>query len=732
MIVNKNKFAKFIILLFAVLMLVQGALAAGEGSQVTFEHVDQATLSTKTQQEAQKGDIQVIGDGDNYQYTLVYAKEKLAISTSPAPTESNIPLTGDEGLGLFIFAGAMIVSIALLILLAAEKKKWSKGMLVLLLVLSLGSIMQQTAEAAGVLPADVAVEVAIGEKYTYSPPVVEGYIYFGYAIEKIAAKAPAPVEGKVLVYYVDEQGNELAEGDTLAGIVGEAYQSRGKAIYGWEVASTEGASVSGNFTLEEQTVKYVYQRKSSFITAIYTDRQGNELAAKSVFSENVGEAYETQAAEIENYRVEKIIGEAAGIVIEQDVTVEYVYKELPKGTVIVYYVDEESNNIIDPISLQGYVGKPYDVSLYEFDGYELICDSGDGLGVFEEETIEVFVYYERNLGEIIIYYIDDWLDPLRPRETIIDFIGTSYHVEPRVFPGYRLVDVKGELDGILGEELIEIRFYYDAIYGKLTVKHVDVNGTEISSPVIQSGGIGYNYKAYPLSLSSGWEVVRVEGDPAEGIYPEDPLMVTYVYKKSKSVVTANFLDLDGNEIASPIDYVGFVGDYFEVPITAIENYDIHKITGKRFGYYGIESAAVTFIYEERPKGTVIVNYVNELNEAIIEPMVLPGYAGKEYQTEEKYFANHVIKSVPNNKEGKFIEGTIEITYYYERVNGMVIVHYLDDEGKVLLVEKILKGFIGEGYQVVKADVDGYRLLGIEGDLAGEFRNEQQDVYIYII
>lgn len=66
-------------------------------------------------------------------------------------------------------------------------------------------------------------------------------------------------QGSVVVRYVDEEGNELAQSDILTGFSGEAYRTEAKEIEGGELLVTP-ENATGVFTNIEQIVTYIYRK----------------------------------------------------------------------------------------------------------------------------------------------------------------------------------------------------------------------------------------------------------------------------------------------------------------------------------------------------------------------------------------------------------------------------------------------------------------------------------------
>ncbi|OTO15269.1 hypothetical protein A5875_004427 [Enterococcus sp. 3H8_DIV0648] len=67
---------------------------------------------------------------------------------------------------------------------------------------------------------------------------------------------------KVVVQYLDEDGNKISDSVTLTGKEGEAYHTEAKKIKGYTLTK-EPKNKEGKFTKDSQSVTYVYARKES-------------------------------------------------------------------------------------------------------------------------------------------------------------------------------------------------------------------------------------------------------------------------------------------------------------------------------------------------------------------------------------------------------------------------------------------------------------------------------------
>ena len=147
-----------------------------------------------------------------------------------------------------------------------------------------------------------------------------------------ARKAEPVKTGKVIVKYVDEQGNEIAESVTLTGNVGDSYTTAAKDIDGYELKTTP-ANATGAYTEADQTVTYVYAKKSEpvktgRVIVRYVDEQGNEIAESVTLTGNVGDAYKAEQKAIDGYGFKRLLegsAPAEGAFTEADQTVTLVY-----------------------------------------------------------------------------------------------------------------------------------------------------------------------------------------------------------------------------------------------------------------------------------------------------------------------------------------------------------------------------------------------------------------------
>ncbi|MGJ0867929.1 MucBP domain-containing protein [Enterococcus innesii] len=188
--------------------------------------------------------------------------------------------------------------------------------------------------------------------------------------------------GEVNVRYLDSQGQEIHEMQTLTGTIGEPYD-----------ASTEGYKLTfDGYTLDEtklpenskgvfgetaQTVTYVYTKNpipAADVTVEYVDTEGKEIHPSQTISGNVGDPYDTSTEKyklkIEGYTMDEsqLPENSMGVFNETAQTVTYIYTKnpVPAADVTVEYVDTEGKEIHSSQTISGNVGDSYDASTEKY------------------------------------------------------------------------------------------------------------------------------------------------------------------------------------------------------------------------------------------------------------------------------------------------------------------------------------------------------------------------------
>ena len=253
------------------------------------------------------------------------------------------------------------------------------------------------------------------------------------------------VKGNVVVRYVDEVGNTIAEDvkDTTDASVSSAYDTTdnkpavittkdGKK-YVLVPTATKGTE-NGKVTEGTTEVTYVYKEVTGDVIVHYVDTEGNVIAddKEDTKGASLNAKYDTtdnKPATIEKdgvvyYLTEKAVKADSkpetGDVVEGKTEVTYVYEKA--GQVVVHYVDEAGNTIQADVvgTKDGKPGtayntmekdvKPTHITTPEGRVYELVPTStkGNENGSVEAgKTTEVTYVYKEIKGNVVVRYVDE-------------------------------------------------------------------------------------------------------------------------------------------------------------------------------------------------------------------------------------------------------------------------------------------------------------------------------------
>ncbi|HFI0048703.1 TPA: MucBP domain-containing protein [Streptococcus suis] len=279
-----------------------------------------------------------------------------------------------------------------------------------------------------------------------------------------------PEESKVVVRYVDENGNDLVPSENIPGKVGDDYTTSGKVINGYILEKVEG-NPSGKIPSGGTTVTYVYKKIGSFVPVIPDGTTPSTPATPTPYPNDPTDPTKpgtpgntkpgTDVPTIPHVPGHVPVnpnGNPLKPIDPNDPTKGYEVPPVPSnpGTdtpinyvpeeskVVVRYVDENGNDLVPSENIPGKVGDDYTTSGKVINGYILEKVDGNPSGKIPSGGTTVTYVYKK-LGSWVpnipgqptdpIVYPNDPTDPSKP--------GTDVPTIPHV-PGYVPVDPNGE------------------------------------------------------------------------------------------------------------------------------------------------------------------------------------------------------------------------------------------------------------------------------------------------
>ncbi|HFI0980593.1 TPA: MucBP domain-containing protein, partial [Streptococcus suis] len=511
-----------------------------------------------------------------------------------------------------------------------------------------------------------------------------------YVYRKVETPTPVAKTGNVVVEYYNTAGEKIASDvvdtpETTTGTVYETFDFKPASItkdgvtYFYKEVKDTSAAEKGTVVEGTTTVQYVYEPAGS-VTVNYVTTDGTVIKSPVKDEENAepGKTYSTEdnkptTITTEDGKTYKLVpssttGEENGSVTSgEDKQVTYVYEEV-KGDVVVNYIDTEGNVIKAPVtdtpststgtSYDTTDNKPTTITTEDGTEYKLVpvLTKGEENGSVVEGTTQVTYVYQKVTtpapnpnGSVVVNYVntngetiatsvndttdaalDTTYDTTDFKPAVIKHNGVTYY--------YKEVKAGDSETGKVVEGTTEVTYVYEPA-GSVTVNYVTTDGTVIKTPVKDEENAepgktystednkpttittedGKTYKLVP-SLTTGEE----NGSVTSG---EDK-QVTYVYEEVKGNVVVNYIDTEGNVIASPVEDTAS--------------------TSTGTGYNTTDN-----------KPTTITTADGSVYELV--PVLTQG-----------------------NENGSVVEGTTQVTYVYRKVSSAVkspVTNHVDENGK---------------------------------------------------
>lgn len=371
-----------------------------------------------------------------------------------------------------------------------------------------------------------------------------------------------------------------------------------------------------------------------------------------------------------------------------------------KGKVNAKYLDINTNEEISTAQIiEGFVNDSYKTSKKDIDGYKFIEVEGNETGTISKETTNVTYKYAK-LGKLIVKYVDEDNNSLEQDIETSEVIGTNYKTTEKTINGYRLLKVEGNETGSYIDGTITVTYVYEQV-GNLIIRYVDLYQNNLKNPTLTTEKVGTSYDAPQLDFA-GYKFIRVEGNKS-GLYNSETIEVTFVYGKLNTVV-ARYVDENGKDIIEPIETSDVVGENYKTIKKTFKDYDFIEVIGNEEGQYKEEAIEAIYKYNKK-SGKLVINYVDEDGNNIIESVEKTEKVEKSYKTTKETFADYDFVEVDGKEEGKYIDGTIEVTYKYSKKVGKLVINYVDEDGNSIIdrVEKTAK--VGEKYKTTKEEID---------------------------
>ena len=501
----------------------------------------------------------------------------------------------------------------------------------------------------------------------------------------------------------------------------ESYKTSGRIIYLQKaaenteyVAKVQGGKVyyiqigckSYNTTVGNEfiinSIKVYQNPDNLYNQVVKTDENGKAIISLGIGKYTIKETQAADGYELNTQPVEVNIDQA------KKYSVDITNKEKAK-LVVHHFIKGTTTKVAEDENLEGTAGEKYTTNAkLDLAKYELEKDSNgayvlpaNATGTYKTGTTEVTYYYvEKQIPLTVHHYIEGTTDkvPLKVGGTADDVTGsgkegesytTSAIEDSKLSDEYELVEIPSNANGTYSGNEVVVTYYYKKVARDVNlVKYKEDGKTPLEGAKFTINGQEYT------TDTNGKIQVKLEA----GIH-------------------------DITEIEAPEGY--------KLPENPTTKVTISKATP--------ETVNIT---NEKKTGTVTVHHYIEgttdkvplADGSTAEDEVKTGNVGDIYATKARTDIDNAYELVsePSNGSGTYIDGNIEVIYYYKSLATSVLVHhYLEGTTTKLADDVIFEGSIGDNYTTGVATVDSkYEVVAIPANANGKMTKEQIVVIYY--
>ena len=376
--------------------------------------------------------------------------------------------------------------------------------------------------------------------------------------------------GTVVVHYVDENGNKIADDTTVQGDVDNTYTVTPATFSNYTLDTTKSSALTGTVAADttdsdgnvtaagtELTLVYSQNTEASNLTVNYVDADGNTILPSKTYTEGadgtaaeVGGAYSVNAASIDGYT---LTGDATqtGTFVSGGNTVTFTYTKdaapVEQSTVTVNYVDADGNTIKAATTQTLDNGSTYTVETPTIAGYTYKSADAALTGTVDGNKTITLTYTKNatpvEQSTVTVNYVDADGNTIKAATTQTLDNGSTYTVETPTIAGYTYKSADAALTGTVdGNKTITLTYTKDSTTpvenkANLTINYVDADGNTIKASNVTEYIVGQAYTVGQPEIA-GYSYNHSTGDAIAGTIGYNGNTVTLVYTKNGGTTTA--------------------------------------------------------------------------------------------------------------------------------------------------------------------------------------------------
>ena len=451
--------------------------------------------------------------------------------------------------------------------------------------------------------------------------------------------------------------------------------------------------------------------------------------------------YSVYSVEINGEKVE-FKPDANGVVtipvfgkVQEDKHIKVLFEKNVSSVVVHHYIKDRdgnytTNKVADDEYITGKIGSAYETApKIGIERYELEKDTNGKYVVpsnakgnyAQTQTVITYYYQEIPLSLTVHHYLEGTEDKLEVDEVSSLYKDSEYTTSPssELLKRYTLVSsatrVSPESAGTSGkiQTNTEVSYYYKLKEYKITTEVKKHDETDMGGNISKVKGGSISGEGM-----SPYETVIINQNSSKDI-----TMTADEGYQVKSI-TIQSIDDNGNVTEESVNITG-----------KNKTYDLNKfnnITSNKHIIVEYEKIIGTLTVHHYVEGTT--NHVPLADGNTADDESRSGHVGDSYATKERGDINEAYElvGIPENSSGEYIDGNVEVTYYYKLKDTSVLVHhYIEGTTTKLADDVTVKGRVGDSYTTSSANVDSkYELVATPANAKGKMTIDQIVVTYY--
>lgn len=465
----------------------------------------------------------------------------------------------------------------------------------------------------------------------------------------------------VVANYIDEQGQQIAESQIIAGKYKEPYATTQKNIYGYDFIRVEGKT-SGTMIPDTIVVNYIYKLKDAKVVSNYLNENNETIADSETVQGKVFENYNTQNKNIYGYELINAPLNTTGKMTEDTIVVNYIYR-LKDTKVIARYLNNQNKEIAESETIQGKVFDKYDTKSKNIYGYKLSGSPDNIKGTMTENTIYVDYIYNLKDSKVVVNHLDENNQKIADTEEISGKVFDKYEAKSKEIYGYEVSKTPENASGTIKEETITVNYIYRLKNAKVIAKYLNESNNKIADTVEITGKVKDAYETAPKDIY-GYSLIEMPVNASGVMTPED-ITVNYMYRLKSATVIARYFDENGKGIEKQVELNGQVFDHYETTPKDIYGYQLIKTPENASGSMSEDIIYVDYVYTLKD-AQVIVACLDENEKEVGKATIITGKVFDEYKTQAAEIKGYRVVKTPENASGVMTEEPITVKYIYEK------------------------------------------------------------------